>query len=237
MIDQVRKQILKSFSGLIFEPVKHEYTLDGLDMMPVSNVIKKFAEAFDAEGQSQRTAAWKGGDPQDYKDAWKLSGDIACATGTRVHDFAERYFYDRRLRPHDNFEKAVISFWKSIPEHVIPLLAESRIYTKAYQYAGTFDNLFYDMKNHGLILTDYKTNKDIYKNYKGKRMLSPFDALLDSPFNKYQLQLSLYQIPFEDVGIKVLERRIIWLKPDATYENLKTKDYTKELRQQLYSKN
>lgn len=83
------------------------------------------------------------------------------------------------------------------------------------------------------LIPTHNTNIDLFKNYKGKTLLAPFDNLLDSPYNKYQLQLSMYQLLFEQCGFEVESRRIIWLKPNGTYENFKTEDLTQKLLKEL----
>ena len=95
-----------------------------------------------------------------------------------------------------------------------------------------------DSKSHTFLagkslIPTHNTNKDLFKNYKGKTLLAPFEDLLDSPYNKYQLQLSMYQLLFEQCGFEVESRRIIWLKPNGTYENFKTEDLTQKLLKEL----
>ena len=58
-----------------------------------------------------------------------------------------------------DLKKLIVSFWDSLPEGVIPLMAESKMYSVEYKYAGTCDNLFYDSWAKGIIISDYKTNK------------------------------------------------------------------------------
>jgi len=114
---------------------------------------------------------------------------------------------------------------------MIPIAAELRVWSEFYNYAGTLDNIFYDEKKKGLVITDYKTNKDIYKNFKRKKMFPPFEGLVDMPFNHYQVQLSAYQIPIEEIsGIKVVKRLVVWVKGDGTYELLPTNDHTERIR-------
>jgi hypothetical protein len=60
-----------------------------------------------------------------------------------------------------------------------------------------------------------------------------FDDLYDESYGLYTIQQSCYQIPLEDIGLKVIGRRLIWLKDDGTYENVRLKDYTKQLREVL----
>ena len=64
-------------------------------------------------------------------------------------------------------------------------------------------------------------------------MFHPFEDLDDESLGSYVLQLSAYQIPLEDIGLKVVGRRIIWLKPDGTYEKISVPDVTQKLRNVL----
>lgn len=64
-------------------------------------------------------------------------------------------------------------------------------------------------------------------------MLGVFNNLLDNPFNHYQLQLSFYQILFEQSGFKVSSRKLIWLLDDGTYKMYNMDDYTQQLKEQL----
>ena len=108
-------------------------------------------------------------------------------------------------------------------------------------YAGTFDLLFYykddeDDSKSGLLICDYKTNKELTKEFsraKNKMMLHPFENLYVESLSNYTLQLSCYQIPLEDIGLKVIGRRLIHLKEDGTYEKISLPNVTKELRNTL----
>ena len=64
-------------------------------------------------------------------------------------------------------------------------------------------------------------------------MLWPFNDLLDENASYYTLQLGLYSIPLENIGYKVVARRLIWLKPDGTYEKIKIPLITDRLRDAL----
>ena len=64
-------------------------------------------------------------------------------------------------------------------------------------------------------------------------LLPPFDDFVEQPKSVYSLQLSAYQLPLEDIGLKVIGRRIIWLKDDGNYEKFSTPDLTERLRKIL----
>ena len=66
-------------------------------------------------------------------------------------------------------------------------------------------------------------------------LLHPFEDLYAEAQSLYTLQLSCYQIPLEDIGLKVIGRRLIHLKEDGTYEKIPLPDVTKELRNTFFS--
>ena len=108
-------------------------------------------------------------------------------------------------------------------------------------YCGTFDILFYykdpiDDENSGLCIFDFKTNKELRKDFSrenGKFLLPPFGDLYEEPLSYYTLQLSCYQLPLEDIGLKVIARRIVWLKDDGSYELIPLQSVTDRLRETL----
>jgi hypothetical protein len=53
------------------------------------------------------------------------------------------------------------------------------------------------------------------------------------PLSIYKLQLSLYQICLEKIGLKTIARRIMWLLPNGTYDKIPLESYTKQLEEEL----
>jgi hypothetical protein len=199
---------------------------------------------------------------QQILEQWTVIKDTACDNGTNVHEFGESCFYfmtyqDDKILPNfkdrlngDEFnsinekEDAVVKFWNDLPQCFVPIASENQVCREDLGYSGTFDLLFYydaELDNKtpdksGFVIFDYKTNKDLYKNFRGERMLYPFNELLNCSFNVYQLQLSLYQLALEPIGVKVIGRRIIWLKDDSSYEKIITDSYTYNLYYALINK-
>ena len=96
-----------------------------------------------------------------------------------------------------------------------------------------------DSSSHTFLFGDsmivtHNTNKDLFNNYKGQTLLWPFNDLLDQNESYYTLQLSLYEIPMQNLGFNVIGRRLIWLRPDGSYEKIKLPEMTDRLRQALY---
>lgn len=167
-----------------------------------------------------------------------------------TEDNKYKYIEDKGwLIPTRHKEEAALKFWNEFPDNTYVVLPETRVFSSpnpdlprfSENYAGTFDLLMYykhptDDSKSGLIIGDWKTNGDIYKDFSRtnlKMMKPPFDNLFDEPFGAYTIQLGCYQIPLNDIGLKVIGRRIIWLKDDETYEVVKVNDVTDKIRQVL----
>ena len=189
---------------------------------------------------------------------WKIKSDNACEFGTNVHAFGESMFYymtgepekildeckgqfdEDGPHPANPQEEAVVKFWNDLPENFVPVLAETRVFNRnGTQYAGTFDILFYyveepESPNNGLVIFDYKTNEDLYKNYRGQTLLWPFQDMLDQNASYYTLQLGCYQIPLENLGYRVIARRLIWVRPNGNYEKVKIEKISDRIRDALH---
>lgn len=221
------------FKDLVFNEEKHIYTVEGRQLPSVSKLIEKFTIKFDEHTVSLEVSERTGATQAEILAEWEATRIEACDRGHRVHLFGELYPFNRSLKPTCKQEEAVVKFWDSLPEHIVPVFVEIRMYHKILGFAGTSDILLYDKIRETFIIADYKTNKDLFKNFKKKTLLYPFNHLLDSPFNKYQIQLSLYQILFEQTGHKVSSRKIIWLLKTGDFLLYDTDDLTKPLTKYL----
>lgn len=230
-MNKIKEKILKFFKDLEFNSEKHEYTVGKEVISSVSHFYKRYSEAFDADRIAGYIARSQGISKEEVLAGWAAKRDMACERGTRVHKFGE--LYCKSSVPEDGFEEAVVKYWREQPKHLTPILFELKMFSIFYGIAGTLDILTRNKKSKKFLIDDYKTNEDIHKNYKGKKLYPPFDFLLDTPYNKYQIQLSLYQVLFEQCGYEVEDRRIIWLKENGTYEILHTTDYTRILKTEL----
>lgn len=230
-----------------------------LELQSVSHVTHQFQEPFNEEEAAERYAKKHGKTKEYWLDEWKYKSLKATTLGTQVHlygecmsyvknnipqfipqEFRYRYIEDKNwLIPIHPKEEAALKFFNEFPENLWFVLAETKVYTN--RYAGTFDLLCYykhpkDDSKSGLIILDFKTNASLIKEYsrnQNKMLFEPFSDLYDEAQSLYTLQLSAYQIPLEDMGLKVIARRLIHLKDDGTYELVPLTDRTKELRETL----
>lgn len=265
-VTEIRDNILKSFSDLVFDEGPHKYYLNGEELPSITTVMGRYEHEKDWNGIASGYAEKNGYTAEYWLDKWKFNNLIATQTGTLVHEFGESMAYVRNglpelitesckvkyykeknwLIPTRNKEKAIITFWDDMPDCYHFVLAEAKVYTNKnpkYQLkqpmAGTFDLLMYykhptDDAKSGLIIMDYKNNGSLTSKYNMEKMvmmLPPFDNFVEQAKSVYTGQLSCYQIPLEDLGYKVLGRKLIWVKDDGTYEKIDVPDVTKLIRE------
>lgn len=142
---------------------------------------------------------------------------------------------DGYLIPYGKKQEAILSYWEELfaIDDVFPLLPECKMYMPAENkfgigeiFCGTGDTTLAYYKNGKwcIILTDYKTNGSLTNDYNRSNnvmMLPPFDDMIDEDISHYTIQLSLYSMMLENIGYDVIDRRIIWLKEDGTYEKIR----------------
>lgn len=230
-----KEKVLQFFKDIQFTEEGHKYEVEtsrGKEPLKfsVSNVVGKFKNPFDKDNISRAIAIRDGKTQEEVLSSWKSVADTACDLGTKVHKFGELYPYDRRLTPSDKQEEAIAKFWDTMPKHLQLVFCELVMYHKKHFYGGTADIILWDEKRQGYIVADYKTNKDLFKNHKGQTLKGLFNDMLQTPFNGYQIQLSLYQILLEQAGVKVVDRVLVWLRRDGDYEMYKTVDLTDKLK-------
>ena len=183
--------------------------------------------------------------PKEIKKSWDDNNRNANDQGTLAHAFGENAMHymvgdydaidpifkdrlvDGKFEARDGFEEAIVKFWNDLPDEYVPVMVESRVYatcgTDNPVYAGTFDLLMYSTVpgKEGLVIFDYKTNKDLYKNFKEKKLKPPFQKMLDHNKNHYELQQALYENALNEIGLDVKGKRLVWIKNDGSYTIVK----------------
>ena len=164
-----------------------------------------------------------------------------------ISQYSEAYHYLAPIHPK---EEAVVHFLDALPPSYHLVLNEARIYSGknpdasrnlSQQVCGTFDMLYYydgggNPENAGFIIFDYKTNKCLENDLNlrfGKYLREPFNDLVEQDLSLYTIQLSLYALMLEDIGLKIIDRKLIWLKEDGTFEKKTVPDVTEKLRECL----
>lgn len=229
----------------------------------VSNMAGRFVPEDDWDAIAERYAKKHNTTKELVQREWKIKNITSTTRGTAVHLAGENYnyFYRDRLDLIDPIIKPQIQDGWFIPlegkqeaaqqfnedvfntPNVYPVMPETQVYTKEFKkgnnYAGTFDILLaYRMPtgDFKLAIWDYKTNEALEKPFSHsarKMLLPPFDDLYDEPLSHYILQLNLYQIALENIGFEIIDRRIVWLHSNGSYDKIPLPDVTQRLRKVL----
>ena len=225
----VEERIYKLFSPLQFEEQRHIYTLNGIKLPSVSKLVEQHAYPFDEAKFLPLCAKRENLTEHELKHKWQTINKRACDLGSDTHSFMENY---RGYQvPTTLQEEAGVKYIKSLEGEYIVSFRELRAFSKEFMYAGTMDLPLEVVRNSNYIIDDYKTNKDLFKAF--DYLKPPFNYLEASPFNKYQLQLSYYQIMLEEVGLTIENRRIVYLMADGEYKIYDLYDYTGELKEYM----
>lgn len=152
------------------------------------------------------------------------------------------------LAPIHPKEEAVRQFFSEMPPSMHLVINEARVHSGKNpqpgqnlreQIAGTFDMLYYtdgtNGKPAGYVILDYKTNANLQNDYNrthGRRLLPPFAHLVEEDLSIYAIQLSLYALMLQDIGLPIIARCIVWLTDNA-YQIIPLPDLTTQLRQTL----
>lgn len=161
--------------------------------------------------------------------------------------YNETYNYLAPIHPK---EEAVLKFMDELPGSYHLVLNETKVYSGKNPDAsknlkelicGTFDMLYYydgdgNPSKAGFMILDYKTNACLYSDYNrkfSKTLLPPFSNMIEEDLSLYTIQLSLYALMLEDIGISIIDRKIVWLTNEGTYEVISVPDVSNKLRNVL----
>lgn len=242
--------------GLSFEEDNHIYTMNDLNGIPkidfpsVSTIIKYFHDEFDSETKSFKKARGNKKVQEKLLLEWKLSGDYATNIGSRTHYNLEKYIiglygnYKDVRQPifecdetqsfiSEKMIKAGKDFIDVMHKRGAILLDTEIVLGSPYiGYTGQPDKvwLYFDGKDLGIIITDWKTNKP--KNFEihhyTNNMYEPFEFLPNNSLGHYNLQLPLYVKLIFDMlkgskyeNIKLFGCIIVLLKDDSTFQEFR----------------
>jgi hypothetical protein len=249
----IANKIRAHFNLIVFDEGAHSYTVRGRGLIPVSTLIKEFCRPFHAQSIASNLERKTGRPAESFIEEWDDIKNEACRLGTRAHDFGERYVIDKfkvpstltfknvneHLKAGEELspkEKALIKFWEELPSYYIPILLELRMFNEEWGIAGTADIILLDTRDNTLVIADYKTNKDLFKQFLDQKLLSIFSDMNDTPYSHYKIQVSAYEAMIEETGYKVSRRTIIWLKEDGNYELFHMSSVAKEIKEYLIKK-
>ena len=246
-VNECRNLVTDKFSDIEFIEEGHIYKIDDVVYTSVSNIIKEYEPEVDWDQKAADYARKWGKKKEDVQKEWKLNNLKSTISGTRTHSFGESYTnllcghpeliceqnkpqyieeYNTMVSTYPK-EDAVKKFYDELKSNLHPIGAEFKLSSKYIKESrpicGTCDLLFYDSEKDAYVIGDWKTNKSLIKEFSrtnGIHMTGCMSKFIDEPLSHYTLQFNIYQRMLESIGLKIVDRILIWLKDDGTYERI-----------------
>ena len=226
--DQCLKTLYKAFGDFIFFGEDHHYEYRGKTIgVSATKLIEQYSNEFDSETIAEKVAIKENKTVQQVLDEWKYKNEFACEKGSFCHQFVQFLwnsdtnwqpkYLSKKFDTNENRNKInkileqAQKFYYDYEDRFEHLADEYVIGSEEYDIASAVDHLFINKLTGGLVLVDYKTNKDMYKNDKyAKNMKIPLQHLKDTTLNHYYIQLSLYKFLLEKyTNLKVSQMFIV----------------------------
>ncbi len=194
-----------------FDEANHKYTVEGVNLQSVTNVVENCFPKFDAQLHAKTTAAKMGMTEEEVIAMWERKGKESRELGTAMHQKIESYYQGKDPREDDAFRLFKVFADKVKLE---PYRTEWAVYDTDYNIAGTID--FVDYQDGKYTIYDWKRSDKIIANgmpvkvskYQEKG-LYPLEHLENCAYYHYALQLSLYKFILEkNYDIKVSDLRL-----------------------------
>lgn len=219
------KELNAAFGDFKFFESDHHYEYKGERVgISVTTLIDQYSHEFKKQEMAERVASKRGVPVADILNDWDYRAKFATTKGTTCHEYAQAKWVERYWERIDfdgsyeyfeaveKIKKQADNFKKDYRDRFEHLADEFIIGSSEYDIASAVDHLFINKFTGELIMVDYKTNSDIYKNDKyARKMKVPLNKLKDNTINHYALQLSIYKFLIEKyTNIKISEFFIVW---------------------------
>lgn len=214
---------------LKFDEENHIYSIEGKELESVTSFISKFFPKFDSLKMAKITSRKTKRPVSLILKEWEHKGKVASERGTEIHKEIENSINGEWFVPLPEVETAM-KILNLLIKRIDKRTAEKKIYSEDLGIAGTIDLIAHTER--GLVLIDWKTNKEIKSENPYANALNPIEHLEDTPLNKYKLQLNLYKKLIELDGEKVYKMFIIHLIGD-TFKIIEVEDMTEEVNKLL----
>jgi len=207
---------------------QHVYTVDGVQVISVTQLLEKFFDPFDADAVINRYYdKWQADKKSPYygmtKEEIEASWTSANQEGTWMHAQIEAYFQHDKPNMEDLREKDPVvyrqfcNFRRTVELDDIYGI-ELRLGIEGL-LAGTIDLVTLNRKNNSLSLYDWKRSKPPQISPSGwhfnKYGKKPLNGIKDNKYYRYSVQLNLYKYLVErSTGLEVEAMYLVQLHPD-----------------------
>lgn len=184
-------QFIKDQDKIVFEPIKHKYSINGKELMSVTQFIDLFTNPFDPTGEILiRCAQKEGMTPKALKKIWNQKGTKGANRGTKWHKSIEYYLLNNKIRK-NKVTDLVKYFRDNFGEFGGDIYPEVRAFSQEVGICGTTD-VCQIIDNKVLNIFDWKSNKKIDDWSFGKKMKYPLEHVNDSKLQRYTIQVQIY---------------------------------------------
>ena len=230
--EEIKQRLKETFKDFKFYEDGHYYECKGKRVgVSVTTFIHEYCNEFDELGMAEKSAIKNNKSVQEILDEWHYKRDFSCEKGTDGHNYSQHLWSGNKYEilkfdMSDEYYQSVFkihrqaeNFYRDYKERLEHLFDELPIGSEEYDIASCVDHLFYNKFTGGLVLVDYKTNTDIYKDKKyyensrkkPSKMKIPLQHLEDLTITHYYIQLSIYKFLIEKyTGLKVDEIFIVY---------------------------
>lgn len=220
-------ELNKAFGDFKFFAEDHHYEYKGKRVgISVTTFIHEYANEFNEQEMAEKSATKYNKSINEILNEWHYKRDFSCDKGTTIHEYIQSLFSGNKYRKLtfdkskeyldavDKCQRQADNFYNDYKDRLEHLADEYTVGSDEYNIASNIDHLFINKLTGGLILVDYKTNKEMSgynkKPYK-KAMKVPLNHLNDDAYNHYKIQLSIYKYLVEKyTNLKFEEMFIVY---------------------------
>lgn len=227
--------MISGLDNLVFlEPLKHQYfhRETGDQYISGSKFLSNFREPFDKN--IAYSCAGKGDyvgmSPEQVLAQWETYGKERAGLGTNIHEAMELFSETTQIKPENEYLRPSLLTINAQYSGYYRCLNEVVLHDDENLIAGTSDRVLIHTshKDSVLSIADYKTNlgglKQIDLDKKGKEKIKylkgPLSHIIDSKYNFYCLQLSLYSYMLQkQTGRRIGKLFIHYINPENPLDN------------------
>lgn len=208
-----------------FDPVPHQYYIDGVPVRSVTSVVDHHFPTFDANSAAEKYLRNRGlplSDKYSLIESWNRKGENARTKGTKLHLLIEKHFAGESLSHEPELSDEIEQFklFLNDHDHIDPVRTEWRIFDERIRIAGTID--FLSKNSDGTFdIYDWKRSKKLVDSAGFVQNNNPYQSgfgrlsvLDDTSYNRYTLQQGIYKYILENrYDIKIQNMHLIVLHP------------------------
>ena len=228
----------------VFNEVAHRYYYRDTELTSVTKYISRFHKKFDEDFWAKKRSEKTGVPVEEILLEWKLGAKTSTDLGTSVHKWIENYYNGvHQELPSDIEAVRRINkfnlFWAKYLKNFEPVVFELKVFSSELGLAGTIDSIF--LKGDIPLIIDWKSNKKFTTDESGEKcwekLLPPFQDWCKTHLNEYSIQISLYRLILEGMGIIIPSGYLVHLGPEGDEAKIyKCHDYLPILREHFYGK-